>query len=271
MTKNKEDGFIDIEGGKVYYQTEGEGAPLILIHAGVADSRMWDGQVAALAESFRVIRYDMRGFGQSKMIPGSFSYIEDLGHVLDHFDIEQANIAGISYGSSIALDFSLKYPERVKKLVMGAPTVAGVPPTKTLEDFSEAEETLFDAGDLEEATELNLKLWVDGPHRTPDQVNPAVRSLVHDMQLLAFENEIEEEVKVVRAEPPPAYERLGEVSIPVLVLIGALDLEEKVALAKELGEQIPGAETKVIEGAAHMVSMEKPEEFNQYMTEFFNQ
>lgn len=270
MTKNKEEGFIDIDGGKVYYQVEGEGEPLVLIHAGVAGSRMWDAQVKTLSQNFKVIRYDLRGFGQSIMIPGSFSNIEDLAQILNHFGIEQTYLTGISYGSSIALNFSLKYPERVKKLVLGAPTVDGMPPSQILQDFWEQEENLYEQGDLEGATELNLKLWVDGPHRTPDQVDPAVRSLVHDMQLLAFENEIEEEVEVIHYGPPYAYERLDEVSVPTLILIGALDLEEKVDLADELAKKIPGAEIKTIDDAAHMVSMEKPAEFSQYMTEFFN-
>lgn len=269
MTTNKEAGFIKIEGAKVYYQVEGEGEALVLIHAGVADSRMWDGMVATLAEQFRVIRYDLRGFGQSKDMPARFSNVEDLAQILDHFGIKEAYITGISYGSSIALDFSLKYPERVKKLVMGAPSVAGTPPSATLEDFWEAEEALVEAGDLEAATELNLKLWVDGPQRTPDEVDPAVRQLVHDMQLLAFENETEDEVEVVRYGPPYANERLEEVSMLTLVIVGALDLEGKVALAKELDEKIPNSMLQVIEGAAHMVSMEKPGEFSEAMARFF--
>lgn len=268
MTTNKEDGFIEIEGAKVYYQVEGEGEALVLIHAGVADSRMWDGMVATLAEQFRVIRYDLRGFGQSKNMPAKFSNVEDLVQILDHFGVAEAFITGISYGSSIALDFSLKYPERMKKLVMGAPSVAGTPPSATLEEFWEAEEALVEAGDLEAATELNLKLWVDGPQRTPDEVDPAVRQLVHDMQLLAFENETDDEVEVIRYGPPFAYERLAEISVPTLVIVGALDLEGKVALAKELDKKIPKSELQIIDGAAHMVSMEKPGEFLGAMIDF---
>jgi len=266
---NNLSGIAKINGAQLYYEVRGKGFPLLLIHAGVADSRMWEAQFEAFSKEFQVIRFDLRGFGRSNMPSGSFSNHEDVRALLDFLEIEKAYLLGISFGGMIALDFTLAYPDYVKALALGAPSVSGASPSERIRQFWEAEDAALEKGDIEGATELNLKLWVDGPHRNPEQVSPGVRELVREMQLNIFKKEIPEDVEEIDLDPPAAG-RLGEVAIPVQVLVGDLDLEEKLELADMLVSEIPDCRKVLIPGVAHMLNMEKPDEFNQSVLDFLS-
>ena len=231
-------GFADINGAQLYYEVKGTGHPLLLVHAGVADSRMWDAQVEAFSDVYQVIRFDLRGFGRSNMPSGTFSNYEDIRALLDYLEIKSVYLLGISFGGLVALDFALVYPDYVKALVLGAPSVSGAIPTERIRRFWEAEDAAMEKGDLEGATELNLRLWVDGPHREVNQVSREVRKLVREMQLAIFKKEIPDDAEEIDLEPP-AIERLGEVRVPVQVIVGRLDLEEKLELANRLVREIP--------------------------------
>ena len=261
-----ESGFIAVNGAELYYEVAGTGYPLLLIHAGVADSRMWDAQVAALAPHYRTVRYDMRGFGQTRLSDGAFSYHEDVAAVLDHLGIERAHVVGISFGARVALDFALAYPQRIAALVLGAPSVSGDTPSQRVQRFMEEEEAALAAGDLDGAVELNLRLWVDGPQREPQEVDQDVRRLVGQMQRDAFLIS-EPEGMTLKPQPAAALERLNEVTAPVLLITGALDLEEKNELAERMGRELPNAQHVTL-GAAHMISLEQPEAFSAALLSF---
>src|SRR5918992_5406903 len=121
-----ESGFIDVEGAKLYFEAEGSGSPVVLIHAGVAHLRMWDAQVAAWRDRHRVIRYDTRGFGRTLTEDVPYSNAADLASVMDHLGVEKAHIIGLSRGAMIALDFAVEQPERVKSLVWVAGGLRGL-------------------------------------------------------------------------------------------------------------------------------------------------
>lgn len=256
-----------VNGAHLYYEVSGQGPPLLLLHAGVADRRMWDGQVAAFGQGYRVVRFDFRGFGQSEMPPGPFSNHEDVRGLMDFLQIDRAHLLGISYGGMVAIDTALAYQERVLSLLLGAPSVSGAPPSERLRRFWQEEEAALDARDLVKATELNLELWVDGPHRGAEEVSPTVREQVREMQLAIFHKEVPDQVEEIELEPP-AIERLGELTMPVQVLVGALDLPEKLALAERLMAQVPNCQKVVIPQVAHMLNMEQPEAFNRSVLKF---
>lgn len=260
-------GTTEVNGAELYYEMKGEGNPLLLLHAGVADSRMWDEQFEALAKAYRVIRFDLRGFGRSSMPPGSFSNVEDVRALLDALETKDVTLLGVSFGGLIALDFALAYPHYASALILGAPSVSGAGPSERIRQFWDEEERALEAGDLEGATELNLRLWVDGPQRTAEEVDPEVRERVREMQLAIFRKEIPEDVEEIGLEPA-AIERLGEVEIPVLVMVGELDLAEKQALADLLVMEMPYCSKAVIPGAAHMLNMEQADLFNRTVLEF---
>lgn len=262
-------GFAPINGAQIYYEVTGAGRPLIMLHAGVADGRLWDDQFATFAQTYRTIRYDLRGFGRSAMPAGQFSHHADLAGLLDFLQVARAIVVGISFGGKVAIDFALAYPQRVVALVLGAPTVGGTQPSRRIIQFWEAEETAVEQGDLATAVELNLRLWVDGPLRQPGEVNPTVRQKVGQMQREIFQMDIPEDVEELRLAPA-ANGRLTEIAVPTLVLVGDLDLPEKVEQAAWLAEQIPNAQQAVIPGVAHMLNMEKPSLFNQLVLDFLD-
>ena len=122
-------GFLNAQGAPLYYEVAGpESAPaLLLLHAGVADSRMWDEQFSVFARQYRTIRYDLRGFGQSQFPAGPFANYEDPAELLTYLGIAKAHVVGLSFGSKVALNFALIDPERVNALVLAAPAVGGGP------------------------------------------------------------------------------------------------------------------------------------------------
>ena len=263
-------GQAPINGAELYYEVKGEGQPLLLIHAGVADSRMWEDQVEAFARQYQVICFDLRGYGRTKFSGGRYANHEDAAGLLDYLGLERVRLVGISFGGRIALDFALAYPERVEALVLGAPALDGYPVSPEVEQFGAEEEAALDRGDLAAATELNLRMWVDGPHRAPDQVSPTVRERVREMQHHAFSLPFPEGAQTQFLEPP-AIERLIDLQTPTLILIGDLDVPWMLAIANHLATHIPGAKQKTIPGVAHLLNMEKPELFNQWVLEFLQE
>ena len=262
-------GFLNVQTASLYYEVAGEGHPLLLLHAGIADSRMWDEQFPIFVQHYRTLRYDLRGYGQSQWNAGPFAAYEDPVALFDLLDVQKAHVIGVSFGALIALDFALAHPERVSSLVLVAPSVGGTQASEQVSRFFQEEDALFEKGDLSAATELNLRMWVDGPHRTPAEVNPTVRQRVYEMQYHAFTIPMPEDADEQELQPP-AIERLGSVAVPTLLVVGDLDLPEKLELTMHMANSIPGARHEIIPGAAHMVTMEQPQEFNRIVLDFLS-
>ena len=125
-------GSAAAEGASIYYEDLGEGTAVVLIHAGVADSRMWDGVFEALAERFHAIRFDIRGFGRSAMTPGRFSHHHDLESLLDHLAVSRASLVGCSFGGQIAIDFAIVHPDRVRSLALVSAGIGGREPSEQI-------------------------------------------------------------------------------------------------------------------------------------------
>jgi 3-oxoadipate enol-lactonase len=261
-------GMAEINGAELYYEVAGEGDPLLLLHAGVADSRMWDDQIAVFAHHFQAIRYDLRGFGHSVVPSRPFAHHEDVASLMRFLGIARANVIGASFGGSVAVDFTLEYPDMVKALILCAPIISGYEPSsKEMRQFFEQEDEALERDELDVATELNLRMWVDGPQRTPDQVDPMVRERVREMQLHAFSVLAPEGAERLELSPP-AITRLAEIKVPTLIIVGELDVPEFLKISEMVGADIKGARRIVVPGVAHMPTMEKPGLFNQLVLEF---
>lgn len=267
--QNKEiNDLVSINTTKLYIETAGKGEALLLIHAGVCDGRMWDKQFYEFSKTHYVIRCDLRGFGKSEMSSGAFAYHEDIEAILKYLDVQEINVIGASFGGYVVINFALTYPEFVKKLILVSPALDGYEfkSPDMLKFFNEENEKIED-GDLEAATELNLKMWVDGPQRSAEDVNQDVREQVRKMQMNTFSlPEIEDAEEKELA--PPAIMRLGEIDIPAMVISGALDVVEFQEISSLLASNIKNATQVVMSGVAHLPSMEKPDEFNQIVSEF---
>jgi 3-oxoadipate enol-lactonase len=252
------------------FEEMGSGDPFVLLHAGVADRRMWDRQMPAFAAGYRVIGYDLRGYGDSTLPDEPFAPYEDLRALLDGLGIERAHVLGVSMGGTIALDFALAYPERLSTLIVCGSTPSGTAATADIQAGWEAVDALLEAGKVADAIELELRMWVDGPFRTPEQVDAGVRERVRDMEERAFARATAEpEPEVLRLDPPAAG-RLGEVGVPTLILVGDLDFPQKVELATAMSKEIAGARLAVIRGTAHVPNMEAPDEFNRLVLDFLD-
>lgn len=262
--------FLHTQGAPLHYEIAGQGETVLFIHAGIADSRMWDEQFSVFAQHYQVIRYDIRGFGQSQIPAAPFTHHTDPANLLRALNIEKAHVIGNSFGGKIAIDFALTYPDLVASLVLVAPSVGGETPSPEVRQFWEEEEALLKQGDLKAATELNLRMWVDGPRRSPNQVNARVRQRVYDMQYHAFTVPVPEGAEEIELQPP-AITRLEEIHVPALIIVGEYDLPDKLELAQRLSKQIADAQQVIIADAAHVVSMEQPAQFNQHVLSFLNQ
>jgi pimeloyl-ACP methyl ester carboxylesterase len=260
-------GFAEVDGGRLYYEVEGEGPPLVLLHAGIADRRMWDGQFPEFAKSYRTVRYDARNYGLSSDATGDFWNHEDLRAVLDALGVERAALVGVSMGGGAAIDFALTYPGRVTALVAVAPGISGVAydEDEALVRGREAINAAWEAGDREGGIEALVRLWVDGPLRRPEEVDPRVRAQVAEMLALGWDKgERPEESEI----DPPAAARLSEIGVPTQVIYGDHDVRALIGASKLVAENVPGATLAVIAGAAHVPNMEKPDEFNRLVLEF---
>lgn len=260
---------LKLQDGNLFYEEKGSGPPLVLLHAGIADSRMWQAQFDPFAEHFHTVRCDLRGYGSSPIPDGPFSHAKDVLALVEALGLAPVWLIGASFGAQVAVDFYLSYPKRVKGVVLVAPVVSGFEPSGEVEKFDEQEEALLDDGKLEEATELNLRMWVDGPYRTSEEVDLTVRNRIAEMQFQAFSQPVPENASLLKLSPP-AIDRLDEIQIPLLAISGELDVSAFVQFSETLAKQVPGAKRVVIPDAAHMVSMEVPVVFNQLVLEFIS-
>jgi 3-oxoadipate enol-lactonase len=266
-------GFAQANGARLHYEVAGSGHPVVLVHAGIADHRMWDDQFARFAERYRVIRYDQRGFGQSTAPAGPFAFHDDLYLLLRQLDVARAALIGGSLGGAVAINLALAHPEMVEGLVVVGSGLGGLewppPSPEELTLFSQVEEAA-EAGDFATANEIEVHLWVDGPRRKPEAVNPGVRERVRDMNLQTFTRHDENEQAQSQELEPPASVRLGEILAPTLVLIGDQDVSSVQAIADHLAADIPGAHKVVVSNTAHVPNMEQPEAFNQIVLHFLD-
>ncbi|MGZ3681176.1 MAG: alpha/beta hydrolase [Ktedonobacterales bacterium] len=265
-------GYLELGDGKLYYEVAGEGDTLVLGHAGFIDGRMWDAQWDAFAERYRVIRYDMRGFGKSDPVSGPRNRRRDLAHLLDHLGVKRAALLGCSMSGQIMLDYALEHPETVSALIMvtSAPSgfqMEGPPPPEILEMVAAAQQ-----GDTARTSELQLRLWIDGPYRQPEQVNPDVRRRAAEMNRIPVERNTWLVADTRPFEPldPPAISRLDTINFPTLAMAGALDYAETVRAVGILADSIKGAQKHTFAHSAHVPNMEEPEEFTQTVLSFLD-
>ncbi len=254
---------------ELYTEVAGEGPAIALVHEGICDSRMWDPQWETFTRGHRVLRYDLRGFGRSPLEAGRYSHAQDLLGVLDDHDFERAALVGGSLGGRVVLEAALARPELVTALVLIAPGLPGHDWADEMGKAWDEEAEALEAGDLDRAVEVNLRTWVDGPHRRPEDVDPGVRERVAEMQRRALELQLPfEETAEEQLLVPDVGERLGEIAAPTLVVVGEQDVPDMHAIADRLIAEIPGSRRATIRAAAHVPSLEHPAEFDRLVLDW---
>jgi pimeloyl-ACP methyl ester carboxylesterase len=254
-----------IKGARIHYERAGEGLPVIFLHAGVADSRMWQPQMRAFAEQFECVAPDMRGFGKSHLPPGSWSPIADLLGLIDHLQLKPVHLVGCSLGGGVAIDFAIEHGERISKLVLVGPGVGGVHFGANYPELFAEFEAAEKAGDRHAIIEADARLWLDGPRRRPGYVKDPIRKLFFEMDS-NFDSDFDS--APINQIEPRAAERLSEITASTLVVVGDEDAPPVFDAVDLLLEKVPHARKAVIHDAAHLPNLEHPEEFNRIVMEF---
>jgi pimeloyl-ACP methyl ester carboxylesterase len=262
-------GFVTVDAARIYYETAGKGTPFVMIHAGVADRRQWNNEFEFFAQDYQVVRYDLRGYGKSEPVEGEFRHLDDLVSVLNALDLHAPLIImGCSMGGGLAMDFALTYPSRVKALIMVGSAPSGLElDVPVLAKFAEAEKA-YESGDLDLVAELETQIWFDGRDRTPEQVDQAMRKLAYEMNRNALNLEARNLGKRLPNTEVPAFDRLSELKLPVLIIVGMQDTPYILAAADYMIEKLPLARKATIDDAAHLPNMEHPQQFQNLVREF---
>lgn len=258
------EGFVETPAGRLHYEDVGEGPAITLVHPGLWDMRTWDRESSRWpAEGWRVIRYDVRGYGRSEFPRAAYSNADDLLAVLDALEVERTALVGCSMGGNIEVTFALDHPERVWALVTVAAGLSGYEwSDEKWGPVWEPVDAAIEAGDLERATDLCLEIWA--PLGTHDAAGATIRRIAMDnTQNFA----VDESGFEVPADPPPIT-RLEEIDAPALVVTGEADVPEMTLIGEILASRIPGAVPAVIEGADHVVNLRQPEAFDAAVLPF---
>jgi len=254
-------GMAEVGGSRVWYEEAGQGPTVLLLHAGGADSRMWDRQWEPLAEAHRVIRFDLPGAGRSPFPEKPFSPDELLEQLLEALGVERAAVAGVSLGGGLAIDFAIARPERTWGLVV----VSGGPRGVTDIAFDPRVTEVWSAaaaGDLDRAVELFIELWA--PLRTAPEVDGQIRRMVEDnIGMLGMVRQ-----GLVVLPEWSAADRLGEIRVPALVIWGDADDQGVGQAGERLAAGIPDARRVVLPHVDHFVPMRAPEPFTRQLLAF---
>jgi pimeloyl-ACP methyl ester carboxylesterase len=267
-----ESGVLEYDGGALAWESAGEGPDVVFLHPGLWDGRVWDEQFGVFSRTYRVLRFDFRGYGRSsRPEPGrSYSHVDDLEAVMDAASVERTALVGCSMGGSTAIDFALEYPSRVSALVLASSGMNAFDDRLTPEEEAELElldapvVEAMEAGDIERAERARLRIWA--PLGTEDEAGRRISEI-------AFDNihEMTMDETGRRDISPPAIERLEQIEAPTLVLPADNDPLVFRRLSAILAERIPDARVVQIPETDHVVNMRRAAEFNRVVLGFLGE
>ncbi|MER7705774.1 alpha/beta hydrolase [Kitasatospora sp. NPDC097605] len=250
--------------GHLSYVVTGDGPPVVLVHAGIADHRMWDAVVPALAQRHTVIRYDLRGFGESAPPTGPFRETDDLRRLLDHLGHDRVRLVGASWGGRVAVDFTLTHPERVHALALLAAPWPGYHWSADMIAYDEAETAALAAGDLDTAVQVNLDMWVRGPARRWEDVAPGTADRLRGPLRTSLANQ----AAVGEHSQGVTTGDLATITAPTLVATGSLDVADFQDIGRRYAAGIPAAQLIEFPTAAHLIPVDAPTELTTALLPF---
>ena len=256
-------GFAPVNGTRLYYEVAGEGDPIAFVHGFALDARMWDAQFLALADRYRVLRYDARGFGRSDP-PESpdFRHADDLHALLEHLETPAAHVVGLSMGGRIALQHALLYPEATRSLVLVDSALDGF---EWSAEWAAAQDAIEECAQRD-GLQAAKKMWLEDSLFAPAREDPALAArlarMIDEYSGWSWLND------TPRGIDPPGGRRLRDVRAPTLVIVGERDLPDFLRAADLLAEGIPSARKAVMPGVGHMSNMEDAAAFNTLLLRF---
>jgi 3-oxoadipate enol-lactonase len=258
-------GYVGDEGERLYYEIAGKGDNIVLLHDGLIDCEIWDNQFPVLAKTFRVVRYDRSGYGRSSNPKVPFSNIDDLDQLFIQLKIDKAIVFGMSAGGGLAIDFTLKHPEKVTALVLVGAVVSG---------YGYSSHMLTRGGriSLEELVSDPQKFikyfgWED-PYTLFSENVKAKEKCLRLLEANPINVNLDK-FKLLKPRDRPALKFLSEIKVPTLVLVGEHDIPDVHAHSGVIETGIPNAEREIILKAGHLIPLEQPEVFNSSVLTFF--
>jgi pimeloyl-ACP methyl ester carboxylesterase len=265
--ESKTSGLAEVNGTRLFYEVAGKGRTVVLIHGGLVDSRLWDDQFGEFAKHYRVIRYDLRGFGRSGYPTGAFSHVDDLFALLKFLKVERCSLVGLSLGSMIAADFTLEHPEMVERLILTAPGLRGgsAPRNERARAVYKIAET--------EGRDKAIDAWMENDFfATGKQNNPAYEERMRAMLRDNYKTWGPTPTTLVWNWPKEqTAERLSLIKAPTLVIVGDKDAPSILVNSQVYESKIPGAKKIIITNVSHHLVMEKPREYNRLVLSFLKQ
>lgn len=259
-------GYVDVDGGRLYYETAGRGEPVVFLHAFALDTRMWDDQYEGLAREFRVVRYDLRGFGRSTVPqPGrAYSHADDLAALLAHLEADRPHVVGASMGGRCALDFAVTRPDALRSIVVIDAVIGGWPWSREWLQMYAPVIRAGRAGDLAAAKAAWLALPLFAPLRANAPLDARFARMVEAYSGWHF----------VHADPerrvaPPTLSQLGKIRAATLAMVGDRDLPEFQRMAETIERQVANARRLGVPAVGHFPNMESPELVTKSLRAFF--
>ena len=261
-------GFADVNDTRLYYEQIGKGHPLVLIHGFTLDTRMWDDQFESFGKQYQVVRYDLRGYGKSELpTMEEYNHTDDLKALMDHLEISNAYVIGLSMGGAIAIRFTLDYPEYVDALISVDATLGGY---RWSPNYGTSLDSISIIG-REVDHNAALQKWLDFVIFEPAMENPEVANRLNEIIIdYSGYHWCSDTVNWGTSIDPRAIHILDEIHVPTLVIVGSLDAPDFDTIASILEENIRDARKVVIDNVGHVSNMEKPEEFNEIVLDFLN-
>ena len=261
--------FATIRNARLYFEITGKGKPILLLHAGVADHRMWAEQLRELSNHFQVITPDFRGYGKSSAPDKSFWHFDDIYRLIQYLGHKTVNIMGCSLGGKVAMELAIAHPNLINNLILVAPGLTDYEfrDKETLEKDIILEK-LIASEKRDEVADILVDIWLVGLKRKRETVASSVRALVREMILDNYDSVIdkypEKELKF------DVLSQLGGIHASTLVLIGDYDLPDMLTISQLVSDRIPNAERQLIHNAAHLPNLEHSKLFNQLVIDFLN-
>jgi pimeloyl-ACP methyl ester carboxylesterase len=261
-------GVASVNGTRLAYEVAGAGPPLVFLHGFSLDRRMWSAQIDAFAARCSVVRYDLRGFGESGPATGElYSNVDDLAALLDHLGVERAHIVGLSMGGGVAVDFALTHPDRTRTLVAVDAAVNGWRWSAGWDAMVIPVWEAGRAGDLDVARAR----WLTNPLFAPALEQPTVAAELREIIGSYSGWHWLDRSDGQRSPQPPAFQRLEAIAAPTLVVVGERDLPDFHACGEAMARRIPEARLALIPDAGHMANMENPTAFNDVVLRFLDE
>ena len=257
-----ESGYVEVEGGRIFFEAAGEGPAVVMIHDGLLHRETWNAQFDEFAANHRMIRWDTRGYGRSDKPTVAFRHLDDVYALMKALAVERASLVGCSSGSLTAIEFAVEHPDMVSSLVLVGPIVSGF-------GFSEHFRTRGDRGmpDGDAPADQRIEYWTA---TDPWAMAPESTAARKSMKTLMVENpqNLTGSGSFARWPGFSSLGRLPEIGVPTLIVVGESDMPDVHAHAGVNQAGIEGSTRVVLTNSGHLAHFEVPDTFNPLVLEF---